>query len=481
MTHMSTVLIVDDEPTGRDILEGILLDRGYHLAFACHGAEALEMAARLMPDLILLDVMMPGMDGFTVCQRIRADALLNSIPIIMITALDDQDSRLRGIEAGADDFISKPVDRTELRARVRTITRLNRYRRLLTERTRFEWVVENTETGYLVVHPDDRIIYANAIARHYLGFASSAEAYHAPFGEQVGKTYRLLPAEAWKNWPDPTDPPLPRYLVLPETTSRRAFWLQVDVMHLPVSTSEYMVRLRDVTDQVTRQQDMQGFHTIISHKLRTPISGLISGLNFLVEELQQLGDEGMLEFAEIAQLSAQRLFSDIEDITGYLRTASMASAGPGFRLGDVQALVTELCTSLEIASYTVTVPPDLHDSEVILTRQSIEVIFWEILENARKFHPDRAPVVEVAVKRVNETEVAFTIADNGLMLSPVQLASAFLPYYQGEKVFTGEVQGMGLGLSTVARLLWGAGGTCSMHNREAGPGVVVCFSLPLRG
>ena len=82
--------------------------------------------------------MMPGMDGFEVCQRIRNNPLLAEIPIIMLTALDDRKSLLDGLEAGADDYITKPYDRHELRARLIGITRLNRYRKLLDERTNIE-------------------------------------------------------------------------------------------------------------------------------------------------------------------------------------------------------------------------------------------------------------------------------------------------------------------------------------------------------
>ncbi len=119
---------------GREALEDLLYGQGYTLALAADGPEALIQAAALTPDIILLDVMMPGMDGFEVCQRLRADPHLAEVPVIMITALDDSTSRLRGLEVGADDFITKPFNRAELRARVRTITRLNRYHSLLDER-----------------------------------------------------------------------------------------------------------------------------------------------------------------------------------------------------------------------------------------------------------------------------------------------------------------------------------------------------------
>jgi len=131
---MSTILIVDDDHTARETLVAVLEGEKYQLELANNGAQALEMLDNLQPDLILLDVMMPGMDGFEVCRRIRSTPKLAEVPIILLTALDDRASLLRGIESGADDFLSKPVDRHELLARARTITRLNRYNILMKQR-----------------------------------------------------------------------------------------------------------------------------------------------------------------------------------------------------------------------------------------------------------------------------------------------------------------------------------------------------------
>lgn len=134
----STILIVDDEPAGRETLESILEPEGYLLVLAENGPEAIEQARSILPDVILLDVMMPGMDGFEVCRRIRNETHLAEVPIIFLTALDDRQSFIKGLESGADDYISKPVDRYELRARLLGITRLNRYRKLLDERKSLE-------------------------------------------------------------------------------------------------------------------------------------------------------------------------------------------------------------------------------------------------------------------------------------------------------------------------------------------------------
>lgn len=134
----STILIVDDDPAGRQTLESILDEQGYQLEFAENGAQALQMIRKILPDVILLDVMMPGMDGFEVCRQVRSDPAIAEIPIIMLTALDDRRSFLNGLESGADDYLTKPYDRHELRARLLGITRLNRYRKLQDDRTNIE-------------------------------------------------------------------------------------------------------------------------------------------------------------------------------------------------------------------------------------------------------------------------------------------------------------------------------------------------------
>jgi PAS domain S-box-containing protein len=164
-----TILIVDDMPDSRQALQTLLAGQGYALAFAEDGPRGLAMAVELVPDLILLDVMLPGMDGLEVCRRLRATHQLAEVPIVMVTALEDRDTRLQGIIAGADDFITKRLDGTELRARVRTITRLNRYRRLMRERARFERLVELIPSGLLLADATGTIGLANPAILQMLG------------------------------------------------------------------------------------------------------------------------------------------------------------------------------------------------------------------------------------------------------------------------------------------------------------------------
>ena len=144
---MSTILIVDDEPSARETLVAMLDGENYQLELAKDGFEAIQMLDHLKTDLILLDVMMPGMDGFEFCRRVRSTPRLAEVPIIMLTALNDRASLLRGIESGADDFLTKPADRHELKARVRTVTRLNRYRTLLEQRENLREIAERLITA----------------------------------------------------------------------------------------------------------------------------------------------------------------------------------------------------------------------------------------------------------------------------------------------------------------------------------------------
>jgi DNA-binding response OmpR family regulator len=123
-TGRSKILIVDDEPFNVDYLEQELEERGYETISAANGQDALEKVAAEAPDLILLDVMMPVMDGFTVCRILKDHEETRLIPIIIMTALDAVADRIQGIKAGADDFLTKPVHEEELFARIATALKL---------------------------------------------------------------------------------------------------------------------------------------------------------------------------------------------------------------------------------------------------------------------------------------------------------------------------------------------------------------------
>jgi len=128
------VLVVDDDPDMLSILERVIHAEGMRAETVADGDTALVRALAAPPDLILLDVLLPGLDGFALCERLKAEPATAMVPIVLVTALEDHDSRVRGIRAGADDFLSKPVRREELLARVQTLRRLHETRRELESR-----------------------------------------------------------------------------------------------------------------------------------------------------------------------------------------------------------------------------------------------------------------------------------------------------------------------------------------------------------
>jgi diguanylate cyclase (GGDEF)-like protein/PAS domain S-box-containing protein len=131
MKDKPVILVVDDQPQNIELLEAYLVPQGYEIVTAANGEEALGKLSGNQIDLLLLDVMMPGIDGFEVIRRVRQDDTHRLLPIILVTALQETKDRVKGIEAGCDDFISKPIDKAELLARVRSLLKLKAYNDLM--------------------------------------------------------------------------------------------------------------------------------------------------------------------------------------------------------------------------------------------------------------------------------------------------------------------------------------------------------------
>ena len=481
MNDKSTVLIVDDQKVMRETIGMLLSKQGYELAFAGDGETALDKASELIPDVILLDIMMPGMDGYEVCRRLRTHPVLAEVPIIMVTALNDRKSWMKGIEAGADDFVFKPFDTVELRTRVQNITRLNRYRRLVVERVKFDWVLDQADEGYVMLNRQGEIVYANSQGRLYLDLPmDEVEQMHAKFLELAADLYHFEPKQAWENWPDSAMGEVPRYLVRPESSTAKPFWLRVSNLNLPTGVDvQQVIALRDVTEQMELQRDVWRFHSMIFHKLRTPMAVMMNSLELLVRHADKLTREKSVEVSDRALQAGRRLQSGVEDILKYLKSPGMAEPGTGFNVANLDSMVKRIGSEMGIESLAMAGMSKLGETRVKLSSQALETIMWEVLENAQKFHPEKDPQVQIFAFRMDSDEVGIWVGDNGQTLSPEQLIQVWTPYYQGEKAFTGEVTGMGLGLPMVAAIVWGVGGRCRMYNRPGEPGVIVELIIPI--
>ncbi len=177
MIKPDSILIVDDEPDVFDVLEGILFREGYQLHYASNGLEAFKFLASSLPDLILLDVMMPDCDGMDICRQIKQIPELNPIPIIMITALNSKETLAQCLEAGAEDFIGKPMSALEVRARVRSMLRLKKqHDQLETSHQKLEQLLQLREDmAYAVIHDLRNPVVAIGLACELLNLTSLTE------------------------------------------------------------------------------------------------------------------------------------------------------------------------------------------------------------------------------------------------------------------------------------------------------------------
>lgn len=472
------VLIVDDDVISRHLIANALGSDEYELVHAGDGEDALRQAARVAPDVVLLDIMMPRMDGYEVCRRLRNDPNLREVPVVMATALEDHDSRIKGVDAGADDFLTKPLDTVLLRSRVRMITRLDRFSRLREEHRRFDWIVEHAVDGYVVVDNDGRIRYANPAGRRLL-MARDEEIDAGPdFLELAHKQFNCFPETSWLNWPQLPQSPAAQFLVRPETPDSGSLWLLVE--YLPMASRaapSATLHLRDITVEQALAAGSSFLHASVAHKFRTPLNAVIGGLDLIVNDLAGLPPEVVRETLDDAYLSAQRLHEQVEDILKHLESTTGIWVG-SCRVQDITALVAGLCRSITIAPASTMIATTVRDRYLPINRAAAEQILREVLENCRKFHPEHMPTVTIRVTSPGDGKIRISISDDGAHIPAAQMERVWLPGFQAEKLWTGEVPGMGLGLPLVANITWSVGGAVTIHNRSDGPGVDVELTFP---
>ena len=187
--HVGTILVVDDEPTIRNVLGSILSNEGYRMDFAENGHDGYKKARELLPDLIFLDVMMPGMNGFDACRKIRTEPPLAQVPIIIISAVSNDEYRIRSIQSGANDFISKPFDLDELLSKVKKITKDNGFQKLLPEREDLKIAREDLRDTFnkpreeFGLAPELRDTENKGNARRDAGFTSISSISNSSLGE----------------------------------------------------------------------------------------------------------------------------------------------------------------------------------------------------------------------------------------------------------------------------------------------------------
>jgi CheY-like chemotaxis protein len=467
--------IVSDQST-RQSLESLLDGTGFTADFAELAEVGLQKAEELLPAIIVLDIDLPNLNSYETCRRLRANRALAGIPVIMLCDREQRDMRAGGLNAGADDFIDKPFDGLDLMARLRSLARLNSRSYLLADLTRFSWMVEHAHEGYLLLDKSGAIHYTNEQALNLLNLPD--DYFGLPFVNVVEKRYLPEPIETWQNWLTEPDS---CFLVQPESPTARAAWVVLEALDTTIGADHYrIVRLRDVTERMSIYQDMRKFHTVISHKLRTPMSMLMTSISILENQLDNLSPEEIKKMLATTIKGTDRLAGEVRAILTYIDAPLALNLGNPMILAELPEMVKAICTTLHMANNVAfSMPENLNTLSIAMTPDALEIVIHELLVNSRKFHPTQDPQIEISLGQIEDGFILLRVADNGMTLSVEQLQWAWLPYFQGEKDFTGEIPGLGLGFPMVATLIWKAGGVINLRNRSESPGVIVDLKIPL--
>jgi two-component system cell cycle sensor histidine kinase/response regulator CckA len=501
MNIPATILLVDDNAANRETLRDLLDAQDYRLVEAADGPTALQLAAETPPDLVLLDVMMPGMDGYEVCRRLRADARLAEVPVIMVTALDDQASRLAGIEAGADDFITKPFNRAELRARVRTITRLSRYRRLLETQAqlreseaRFQQLAEQSDEvfWFATVNPERITFMSPAVekvwgwpaARFYEDAHFWEKALHADDRSRVHTAYAAMVAGEVAQFQEEYRVVRPdgalRWVLDSGTPIRDASNAIVQVGGVARDITER----KDAEEQMLRAQRLENIGMLaagIAHDFNNALAPILMANSLL---RQQVSDSGAQRLLDTVEKCSERGAGLVRQLLSFARGASGER-----QLLQVRHVLQEM---IELTKVTVPksirveshLPGDLWPVQGNPTQ--IHQILLNLCVNARDAMPqggeltltaanlrlDAAAAARIADARPGDF-LTVEVRDTGTGIPPEVLARMWEPFYTTK----GEGKGTGLGLSTVRGILLQHDGFVTVQTR-AGHGTAFTVYLP---
>jgi two-component system, cell cycle response regulator len=476
MKDKPVILVVDDQPQNIELLEAYLVPQGYEVVTAASGEEALAKAAAV-PDLILLDVMMPKMSGIEVLAKLRATETTRLIPVVMVTALKELEDRVKALEAGCDDFITKPFDKVEMLARVKSMLRIGYYRRQLDEKEKFAAVIQAMGDGVVVCSPDWVITELNASAAKYLNVegGKGKNLLDLFFNGFLPTLARAEIAKADKTFD----------LVRAETEQVKAFYLEarLDLIKAPDGKITNLVAsLRDVTEKRLENQLKADFLSLISHKLKTPLTGAMQNIELLKGNIfGSLSDRQMGVVVAVSRDNQKlnRLFDRLIFFvaTGQSRPKqAKGAAALGSAIEKCRQQIREVYPDKKI-NLNSELPNDL--PPVSISEIDLNNLLFELADNAVKFNDKPEVNIVFSAKLEPPGFVSLVLSDNGVGIPAENYDRIFDRFNQVEKYFTGQVEGLGLGLPLAKKLVEAVGGKIRVESAGEGKGTKLCFTLPV--
>ncbi|MBV8492242.1 MAG: response regulator [Alphaproteobacteria bacterium] len=476
------ILIADDDETERFLQRQVLEPEGFQIIEAKDGESALEAFNGHRPDLVILDVMMPGMSGFEVCRAIRTLPGGRSTPVLMATALDDVDSIDRAYRVGATDFIDKPINWPVLPHRVRYLLRAHEtLRNLILSQQRLAEAQRIAGVGNFRWLPHSKLVECSAELCRMFGLAERVQSLPVrALLQRIPAADRKAVIRALRLGLDGEKIDLDHRVVTPDGLVR-TLYLRAEVSAVEDETAYLQGSLQDITERKRNELELAAardearsadaaktaFLAAMSHELRTPLNAIIGfsemiagqafgpiGQGRYIDYARNTGKAGqqMLDFVvdvlTIAQLEAGRFHLDLERLD---------------LIETVEATLAEFRESEAGSSRDVTLNVNGAPGLVYADRRAVQQMLLKLLSNAVKFSPSETPIrTTITVNRDGFARVV--VADRGTGMTVETAATAVQPFRQVDGRLARKHGGTGLGLSIVHGLIECHGGRLTIDS-----------------
>jgi signal transduction histidine kinase len=493
------VLLVDDNADMRDYVTGLLCDRGWSVEPCANGLEALEAARVTSPDIVVTDVMMPGLDGFGLLRALRADPQTREIPVIMLSARAGEEPRIEGLDAGADDYLVKPFSAHELVARIRAHVRLARARaeaadQIRRAKQRLSVLVEQAPVAVAVLRGPKHVFeiandfYSRAVGRSastLIGKPFSDAFADLDLHEHAEHLDRVFTTGESMSLPEESAPVLREdgraeegffNIVYQPLRDEHGKVDSIAVVGVEVTP---LVRARAAAESANA--DKMQFLAAMSHELRTPLNAIAGYADLLQLGIHGAVNEEQRQVIGRMQRSGQRLLALINDVLNF---AKLERGRVDYEIEDVNLamVIGDVTTILEPAFSEAQLAFSAHVDPVVTVRadrEKLGQILLNLLSNSVKFTNAGGRIaVELGRRTEMPSDVVFVrVSDTGIGIPRERLSAIFDPFVQVHRSLTRPTEGTGLGLAISRDLARAMGGDLRARSVE---GQGSTFTLTLR-